>query len=278
MGYDSYRHTFVYGHRYYELTAYSFAHEHELPVAIQMAEARRHDAVLSLMTMHEAKDALHLPIQVGGFDTASDNLPFYQILIEDWGVIPVIPFNPRNTQAPRLVFDEHGRPLCDAGFPLYYWGRCPDRNRLKWRCPLKATQKDAQRLQQKLDGKGSDADTDGDGDKFPYPCLCSNSSYGRVIYTYPQDNYRHHPPLPRHTREWKRHRKKRTAVERSHASNKEGFGLRRIRTAGRERWFFWIMMAAMLQHVRAWAKEAGVWRDQAGANQARNQARPRAPN
>jgi hypothetical protein len=115
------------------------------------------------------------------------------------------------------------------------WGFCPDRLRLKWRCPLAAAKKTA--------------------DLHSCPCFnngCSGSAYGRVIYTYPQENYRLHTLIPRDSDLWQAHRDARSCAERSVKRKKYDFHLLETKTAGRDRWFFRLILAAMGQHLDAW--------------------------
>jgi hypothetical protein len=127
-----------------------------------------------------------------------------------------------------------GTPICPDGRPMVYWGHCPDRQRLKWRCPLKA-------------GKKADR-------QKPCTCqeTCSPSAYGRVVYTYPKTNYRLFTPIPRDSNLWHLHYDHHGCVERSHKRKKYDFLLNQTRTAGRERWFLRVMLAAICQHLDAW--------------------------
>jgi len=237
-GYDSYHDCWVYGHAYYELTAYSLDHTLELPLVILMAGNNRHDSVLGLYAMHEGRDILGFPIQVASFDKASDAMGMYRLGYELWHTALVIPLNERNkghfTYDPPIAITPKGIPICPDGRPMVYWGHCPDRQRLKWRCPLKAGKK-AERQK---------------------PCTsqetCSPSAYGRVIYTYPRTNYRLFTPIPRDSKLWRLHYDHHGCVERSHKRKKYDFLLNQTRTAGRERWFLRVMLAAICQHLDAW--------------------------
>lgn len=117
---------------------------------------------------------------------------------------------------------------------MHYWGHCPDRKRLKWRCPRKA--KKSKRVQ-----------------PCEHECDCSRSPYGRVVYTYPKSNYRLFTTIPRGSELWDKHYDHHSASERSHKRKKWDYGLRQTRTAGRERIFLRAMLMAMAQHVQAWA-------------------------
>jgi len=237
-GYDSYHDCWIYGHAYYELTTYSLDHTFELPLVILMAGNNRHDSVLGLYAMHQGRDILGFPIQAASFDKASDAMGMYRLGYELWHTALVIPLNERNeghfTYEPPIAMTSTGTPLCSDGRPMAYWGHCPDRQRLKWRCPLKA-------------GKKSER-------QKPCTCQerCSPSAYGRVVYTYPKTNYRLFTPIPRDSDLWHLHYDHHGCVERSHKRKKYDFLLNQTRTAGRERWFLRVMLAAICQHLDAW--------------------------
>jgi hypothetical protein len=106
--------------------------------------------------------------------------------------------------------------------------------RLKWRCPCAA--------------KGQPLAT------CPHFARdCSDSSYGRTVYTYPRENYRLFSRLRRGSPRWALHADRRSCAERSIKRKKLDFGLDHTRIAGRQRWFFRVMLAAMCQHLDAWA-------------------------
>jgi hypothetical protein len=109
--------------------------------------------------------------------------------------------------------------------------------RLKWRCPLAA--------------KGLPLAT---CPHFAHEC--SDSSYGRTVYTYPRQNYRLFSRLRRGSPLWEVHADRRSCAERSIKRKKLDFGLDYTRIAGRHRWFFRVMLAAMCQHLDAWATHA----------------------
>lgn len=236
-GWDSYRETFVYGHSLYELCAYSLDHTFQLPLVVSLFDAHRHDSILAVAMLHEAIDKLGLPIKAASFDMASDALGFYRLGYEHWDLALVIPMNGRNLghfTYPAATIDEHGVPHCLANLAMTYCGHCRDRDRIKWRCPLKASRKAAgQQCQRRAD--------------------CSPSSYGRVVYTHPKTNYRLFTPIPRGSERWEQHYDHHSASERSHKRKKYDYGLLQTRTALRERIFLRVMLMAMAQHLAAWA-------------------------
>ena len=237
-GWDSYRDCWVYGHTCYELTAYSLRHRCQLPLVITMADGNRHDSVLGLTTLYRAKELFGLPIQTASLDTAHDAMGYFRLATERWRMALVIPLNQRNQG--HLRYDgplrlEDGIPICPAGLAMKQAGFCYDRLRIKWRCPLAASAKTPEVTTCPFFGNG-----------------CSGSPYGRVIYTYPKQNYRLHTRIPRESDLWQLHANARSCAERSVKRKKYDFHLLQTRTAGRDRWFFRFALAAMSQHIDAW--------------------------
>jgi hypothetical protein len=241
-GWDSYRHCWVYGHTIYELTVYSLKHPCQLPLLLTMADCNRHDSVLGLVSLYRAQETFGLPLKIASLDKAHDCLAFYRLGAERWQMTLVIPLNERNqghlSYAGPLRL-EQGVPICLADRPMTPAGFCPDRCRIKWRCPLAASKKNPP----------------------PETCphfghACSGSAYGRVIYTYPKENYRLHTFIPRNSALWDCHRKARSCAERSVKRKKYDFRLLQTKTAGRDRWFFRLILAACCQHIDAWLGHA----------------------
>jgi len=240
-GWDSYRECYVYGHGLYELTAYSLHHTCQLPLVLNVLDNHRHDSVAYLAATHEAVDLLGFHLATVSLDKAHDALALYRLGVEHWRLDSVIPLNERNTGhfqfAPPLRLTEDGIPICLAEQPMRYQGYCAQRMRLKWRCPLAA--------------KGLPLAT---CPHFAHDC--SDSAYGRTVYTYPRENYRLFSRLRRGSPLWELHADRRSCAERSIKRKKLDFGLDHTRIAGRLRWFFRVMLAAMCQHLDAWAMHA----------------------
>jgi hypothetical protein len=237
-GWDSYRKCWVYGYSLYELTAYSFQHACQLPLVVSIADCNRHDAVHGLATLYHACDTFGLPIHTASLDAAHDALGLFRLATQRWHMALVIPLNQRNKGHLRYAGPlrlDNGVPICAANMPMKRCGFCNDRLRIKWRCPLAATKKTPHITTCPHFDNG-----------------CSDSPYGRVIYTYPEENYRLHTLIPRKGALWKCHEDARSCAERSVKRKKRDFLLLQTRTAGRDRWFFRIMLAAMCQHIDAW--------------------------
>ena len=241
-GWDSYRECWVYGHSLFELTAYSLQHRCQLPLVVSLADCNRHDSVHCLATLYRAWETFGLCPQTASLDAAHDALGLFRLTTQRWHMALVVPLNERNKDNLRYAGPlrlEKGIPICQAGLAMKHWGFCPDRLRLKWRCPLAAAKKTP------------------DLTTCPHFATdCSGSAYGRVVYTYPKENYRLHTLIPRDSDLWDLHKDARSCAERSVKRKKYDFHLLETHTAGRDRWFFRVMLAAMCQHICAWITHA----------------------
>jgi hypothetical protein len=134
-------------------------------------------------------------------DSAFDSYQTYPFLINDFGFDKaVIPLNSRNTKSdlPQPEYNENGWPLCPYDSSLTMkptgWSREKNRSpRFKFVCP-------------KINHIGGKRN-----------CYCENpctdSSYGRVVYTYPNQDLRTYPGIIRDTDDWINLYKKRGVVE-----------------------------------------------------------------
>jgi hypothetical protein len=176
-----------------------------------------------------------LSIQYASFDSASDAYAIYELGIKRWDVGLIIPLNETNkgnyTYSPPNQITSDGVPKCQAGLEMTNWGFCRDRCRVK---------------------------TTSEYENFECPKVseCSDSSYGRVIYTKPEWDYRIHTPVPRESKLWQSLENGRSASERSNKRKKYDFSLLQTRTSGRKFWFFRVILASMCQHIDEWYREA----------------------
>jgi len=79
-------------------------------------------------------------------DKAYDVRELYTFIVEQMKSTPYIPINPRNQRKDK-TFGPHGCPICDGGFEMKSVGRWTEANRerLKFRCPIKASKKFAKK-------------------------------------------------------------------------------------------------------------------------------------
>jgi transposase, IS5 family len=156
----------------------------ELTLAYKTTTAREGDCP-NLKPLLQKLDTL-LPqghLQAVMADAQYDSKDNYEAIWEQ-GALPIIDYNDRGWQAPP-GWNNDGCPLCDCEQPMRFLGR--DRVYVKY-------------------GSGQS-------------CQCRQ---GRLIRRFRIDeNVRLHPPLPRHTKKWKRLYNERTAVERVNSRSKE---------------------------------------------------------
>lgn len=206
-----------------------------------MATGARHDSVLGMFAMHRNIQAMGYGIDNGCFDSAHDATDFYRISDDMWDMQPFIPLNPRNENniknLPMSTITPDGVPVCQAGHQMHYSGHDrKDRDRIKWRCPIKACKKN-------------------ESLKCDFIDTCSPSDYGRVVYTHPEDNIRLYPSVPRESQEWKDIYKHRTSAERVFKREKDDFKLSSFRTRSKERYLFYALLTAITVHIDAWFRQ-----------------------
>jgi len=135
-------------------------------------------------------------------DSSFDSYDIYKMLREDFHFDRMaIPLNKRNASHKHSDFDDEGAPLCPVDkTPFIFIGVCGGKNRskrFKWVCH-KSEQV-----------RGSS--------KRICSCEtpCTDSSYGRCVYTYPDKNLRLYPGIPRSTEHWNNLYRHRVLVERT---------------------------------------------------------------
>jgi len=235
-GWDSHNERYFYGYTGYFISTYNKDLKTDLPLYLRFVEASRHDSVSAIIALAEFRQ-MYPQIVVNTFisDSASDNYATYELL-NHWGINAVIALNPKNkgksTYPKALSIDKHGRPTCPGGRNMTFWGFCHDRCRLKWRCPRIT--------------KGME------------PCeacnSCSDSPYGRVIYTKPDWDLRLFSRIPRGSNEWKAMMKQRTAAERVNNRILNDYGIENDAGRGKKRIAFFSFIAAINVHLDAQSK------------------------
>ncbi|MBV7329125.1 hypothetical protein KFU94_12895 [Chloroflexi bacterium TSY] len=94
------------------------------------------------------REIFGLPIQTATLDAAHDVIGYYRLATLRWDMALVMPLNQRNQDHSRFAGSirlDGSIPICPAGRPMTRWGFCPDRLRIKWRCPLAAATKTPRR-------------------------------------------------------------------------------------------------------------------------------------
>lgn len=237
-GWDSYREQWIYGYSFYDLTLANT--KFDLPVFFIQTQANRHDSVSAPIAFDLANKTLPDNYHIAEFlaDGAHDNMAFYK-LMQKFDCEPFIPLNERNTANftyKECQLNEQGIPICPAAAKMVYWGCCYDRMRLKFRCPLRALKNFSETKACKINN------------------YCTDSKYGRVVYTSHKDNPRLFTKTPRGSDQWLAKYDQRSSAERSNKRKKIDFRIEQARVRSREHWFVRYTLAAICQHLDAWAK------------------------
>jgi hypothetical protein len=231
-GWDSHNERYFYGYTGYFISTYNKTEKLDLPLYLRLVDAKRHDSVSAVVALAEFRD-LYPNLHVEAFlsDSASDNYATYELLNE-WNINAVIALNRTNKgnvqYSKRLTIDQNGVPICPGGHKMIYRGYCGrDRCRLKWRCP-------------RVCGKPCDN------------CVgCSNTAYGRTVYTKPDWDLRLFTKIPRGSQHWKDLFSERTAAERVNNRILNHYGIESSHVRGKKRISFFTAIAGVNIHLDA---------------------------
>ena len=163
-----------------------------------------------LSDFFSAHPKFHFSTFIG--DSAFDSYDNYSLLKNNFHFSrAVIPLNLRNSKSSNAYFDFNGTPICPLdGAKFQFLGKSGGKNRssrFKWVCPKSLPiPKSSKRF-----------------------CACDNpctdSSYGKCVYTYPDKDFRLYPGIPRDTQHWDNLYKHRVNVERTINLFKDSFAL-----------------------------------------------------
>ena len=228
-GWDSHNERWFYGYSGYFISTYNRELKADLPLYLRLVEAKRHDSVSAVVSLAEFGD-LYPDLKVNTFihDSAVDNTATYDLL-NNWNIDAVIALAERgNFKYPlHLNLNNDGIPVCMGNHIMVRWGKCPDRDRIKFRCPLKL-------------GKVSDCACSDD---------CSSSEYGRTIYIYPKWDLRLFTNIPRGSDLWKQKMKSRTSIERINDRILHDYAVENAHSRGKKRISFAVTIAATNIHL-----------------------------
>lgn len=143
-------------------------------------------------------------------DSAFDSYDNYTLLKNKFHFSRAcIPLNPRNAKNASTSFDKNGVPICPLdGTPFTYVGKCAGKNRslrFKYVCH-KSIKRGSKRI-------------------CTCESPCTNSSYGRCTYTYPDKDFRMYPGIPRGTEHFDNLYRHRVLIERTIGQLKSSFCL-----------------------------------------------------
>lgn len=150
-------------------------------------------------------------------DSACDSYDNYTMLKNEFGFSrAVIPLNTRNSKTNNTYLDSSGTPICPLdGSEFQFLGKSGGENRslrFKWVCPkCVRIEKSSKRV-------------------CTCETPCTDSSYGKCIYTYPDKDFRFYPGVPRGTEHWDNIYKHRVTIERTINLLKDTFALQENRS------------------------------------------------
>ena len=161
--------------------------------------------------------AIHPDMSFSTFlgDSAFDSYDNYTMLRNEFHFKRAcIPLNRRNSKQSNIDFDQYGTPLCPLDkTPFIFAGKSGGKNRslrFKWICH-KSVPVGSKRI-------------------CICPSPCTESSYGKCTYTYPDKDFRMYPGIPRNTEHWDNLYKHRVYIERTIFLLKDCFGLNALLT------------------------------------------------
>lgn len=226
---DSYHERWFYGHTLYPITA--AGSPNDLPLLLHLTQASRHDSTI-FVTAYAQLRQLYSEFDFAGalLDSAHDAYDIYKLL-NSHGIEPFIDLNNRRGRKKTLSdfeVNELGKPVCLAGLEMVHNGFDEKRQRIKWRCPMHK-----------------------EPDKCPRKQQCSPSSYSRVVYTKPDDDFRLFTKTPRGSKAWKKTYARRTTVERTVKRILVDYDIESLRFRAEKRWFWSASLAAINIHLDA---------------------------
>ena len=230
-GYDSSRHKFYYGYALYMLTAADSYND--LPVFPLLNRASMHDSFGLCYTYHAMRAFLkESNVSEVILDSAHDVMAIYEFGQKN-SIIPIIDLNERggvNFQyKDNYTIGADGVPVCEAGLKMWRDGIDKKNMRIKYRCP-KACHCDG----------------------ISCSHTCSDSPYGRVVYTPTKDNPRIFTIPARGSKAWKKEYNKRTSSERCNKRQKIDYQLENGRHRSTKMWYCRLYCIMMCQHLDAW--------------------------
>ena len=145
-GYDSYRECYYFGHTFYQHVISTEGHD--LPVHLTIGSASETDFTLSLKSLSRlgkalAENGVAANISHAIYDAGHDANGIYDYLANKQ-ISPIIALNSRNvseTETGRVVVNERGVPICEAGLEMRRHSFAKKKRRIAFNCPLTATTK-----------------------------------------------------------------------------------------------------------------------------------------
>lgn len=236
-GWDSDLNKYYFGYNEYNISIHNKDLHIDLPVFLTLTKASLHDAISCLTSLAKfmAINAT-IPVSCLCLDSASDNYATHRFAYS-LGINPVIDINKRRTgqniYEPYDHISENGRPVCQNKKEMVPYGRDMRRMRHKFRCPYYS------------DLENSDC---------PFKETCTHSSYGRVIYIKFDKDIKLFGAIRYKSDEWKDIYRNRTSCERINNRIINDYHIKDMKTHGRKRNLFMLLMIGINIHLDAYYK------------------------
>jgi len=251
-GYDAYRDTYFFGHRFFQHCVVT--PEHTLPVHVGLAPAHVTDFTMGPTSLDRflktcAAHALPVTVRAVVYDSGLDAYGIYHFL-QAKAITPVIALNPRRGEHPAPTgtathVNEQGVPLCPAGLPMRRHSFGPGGRRIYYNCPVKRPTR-----------RGGQVQWLAHVEECPRQVLCQpHTQMGPVVYVRTRDDPRLYPPLPRDSATFKALMATRSGCERSNSFKKVAsrLGERPCRSA--TQFLIRLALVSLLEHACAWLAE-----------------------
>jgi len=251
-GYDAYRDTYFFGHRYFQHCVVT--EEHTLPLQVLLEPAHATDFTMgptSLDRLLKTCTTHQLPITVRAvvYDSGQDALGIYHF-VQAKQIAPVIALNPRRGEHPvptgtATQVNDHGIPLCPAGLPMRRHSHDPQRARLYYNCPVKRPTRQDGHVQWVSHAEAC-----------PQQVLCQpDTQMGPVVYVRTDDDPRLYPPIPRDSTDFKALMARRTGCERSNSLKKVTYRLGERPCRSATHFLVRLSLVSLLEHAQVWLAE-----------------------
>ena len=251
-GYDAYRDTYFFGHRYFHHGVVT--PEHTLPVHVDLAPAHCPDFTMGPTSLDRflktcAAHALPVTVRAVVYDSglAAHGISHF---LQAKTITPVMALNPRRGEHPAPTgtatqVNASGVPLGPAGLPMRRPSHNAGQHRIYYNCPVKRPTHRA--------GQGQWLAHVEEG---PRQVLCQpHTQMGPVVYVQTMDDPRLYPPLPRDSATFKALMATRSGCERSNSFKKVAsrLGERPCRSASQ--FLVRLALVSLLEHACAWLAE-----------------------
>lgn len=252
-GYDSYRNSYYFGHKFYQYTINYNGHDLPLPPSIEQASETDYtqsmknlDRLLKALKEHN----LDWKIKYATLDAGHDSTGNYEYNMAN-SIIPVIALNTRTGTHPSPSgnaekVDTDGTPICKAGMRMRACSYTKEKHRINYNCPVKRPTH--------RDGKYTMIAHE---EECPLGVLCQpDTKMGPVVYVKTTADIRLYPPLPRNSAKYDELMDQRSCCERTNSTKKVTYHLGERPCRSATHFLVRLYLVSIIEHARAWLAES----------------------